>query len=58
MAMDQGYRMRPTKVNRSKFTEYIRWYYLTKCFYFGRTIWYDWQLYYAFPELCAAHHTQ
>ena len=35
-------------------TEYARWYYLSKCFYFGHVIWYDWQLFYAFPQLCAA----
>ena len=54
MAMKHGYRMRPTADDRAKFTEYARWYYLSKCFYFGHVIWYDWQLFYAFPQLCAA----
>ena len=51
MAMTEGYKMQPTRAERKAFVEHIRWYYLLKSFHMGPVIWYDWQMYYAFPFL-------
>jgi hypothetical protein len=51
-ALTRSYIMRPTKEDRSTFTEHARLYILKKALLRpGRLCWYDWQLWAAFPKL-------
>jgi hypothetical protein len=50
VAMCAGYKLRPTEADRAAFHNHARWYVLTKvCMHDEALVWYDWQMFSAFP---------
>ncbi|KAL1515173.1 hypothetical protein AB1Y20_004241 [Prymnesium parvum] len=51
-AMRAGYKLRATPADREIFREHTQWYVMKKAqIRSGTTVWYDWQLYSAFPSM-------